>query len=141
MDGMDVEGLRMCRGRVRCLTTDGAKTVVWARVVTCAVRAVAGVAVRMHGAAVVVDVVVHVACTESVVVRVEVVGFRTGTMMRAGTVTAMGSCIGTGVGIVTGTVGDGRGGEGILRIVHKILCLMSHVSCGMLCVQCLQQDV
>ena len=93
------------------MTTDGAETVVWVGVVACAVPAVAGVAGRMYGAAVVVGVVVPVACTDNVVVRVELVVSRTGIAESAGTVAVVGSCIGTGIGIGTGTVGNGGGGS------------------------------
>ena len=103
----------MCRGRVGRVTTVGVEIVVWAGVVAGAIPAVAGVVGRMNGAAVVVGVVVLVASTDYVVVMVELVVPRTSTAGSAGTFPAMGSCIGTGIGIGAGIVGDG-GGEGFL---------------------------
>ena len=60
----------------------------------------------MDDVAVVVGVVVHVACSDSVVVSAGLV------VSRTDIVAGMGSCVGTGIGIGTGIVGVGGGGSG-----------------------------
>ena len=68
----------------------------------------------MGGAVVVVGVVVSVACTDNVVVRVELVVSPTGAVGSARIAAVVGSCIGTGIGIGAGAVVDGGGGERFL---------------------------
>ena len=60
----------------------------------------------MDDVAVVVGVMVHMACSDSVVVSVGLV------VSRTDIVAGMGSCVGTGIGIGTGIVGVGGGGSG-----------------------------
>ena len=60
----------------------------------------------MDDVAVVVGVVVHMACSDSVVVSVGLV------VSRTDIVAGMGSCVGTGIGIGSGIVGVGVGGSG-----------------------------
>ena len=89
------------------------------------------VAHSMDGAVVVVAVVLPVACSDRVVVRVGLVVYRTDTVGRVGTVAVVGSCVGTGIGIGAGTVGDGDGGGGFL--LHFLFLVWRCFLCFLCC--------